>query len=235
MPIIAKGNIHGYWVVKTHIIACGVIKTTLNNHPSHVGWDTRPQFRDTRPVDLENSYWINIAKNIVIFLIYLYFVHSNHVCDCGRCHGDRVGAQDCEVCGALEYTLHLSNNFRDVGPMNDLGLSFLDELGRRIADCTGEWRCEGNRKIYFSVFRWPSNGSIPFCFVTALLMHHVRDHARSAVQNFTFYNNLWCLQELSTEGEKITWQFLQWCCNMVNQFKGTLHLPQSTVTMIYSN
>ena len=31
----------------------------------------------------------------------------------------------------------------------------------------------------------------------------MRDHARSAVQDFTFYNNLLYLQESSTEGEKI--------------------------------
>ena len=28
--------------------------------------------------------------------------------------------------------------FETFGPINDLGLSFLDELGRRIADCTGD-------------------------------------------------------------------------------------------------
>ena len=30
--------------------------------------------------------------------------------------------------------------FETFGPINDLGLSFLDELGRRIADCTGDAR-----------------------------------------------------------------------------------------------
>ena len=44
------------WVGKTQITACGVIKTTPNIHPSHVGWDTRPPVWDPRPVDLENSY-----------------------------------------------------------------------------------------------------------------------------------------------------------------------------------
>ena len=51
-----------------------------------------------------------------------------------------ASAQDCEVCGALEYILLLSNIFETFGPINDLGLSFLDELGRRIADCTGHAR-----------------------------------------------------------------------------------------------
>ena len=53
---------------------------------------------------------------------------------------NRVRAQDCEVCGALEYILLLSIIFETFGPINDLGLSFLDELGRRIADCTGDAR-----------------------------------------------------------------------------------------------
>ena len=62
MPIIALGNIPISRVVKTYIIACGVIKTTLNNHPSHVGYDTSTQVPDTSPVDQENSHWINMAK-----------------------------------------------------------------------------------------------------------------------------------------------------------------------------
>ena len=37
-----------------------------------MGYDTSAGVPDTSAVDLENSYWINIAKNIVIFLIYLY-------------------------------------------------------------------------------------------------------------------------------------------------------------------
>ena len=56
------GNIHWYGAVKTHITACGVIKTTPNNLPNHVGCDTRPLVCDTRPVDLENLYWINMEK-----------------------------------------------------------------------------------------------------------------------------------------------------------------------------
>ena len=58
------------WVVKTHIIACGVIKTLPNNHSSHVGYDTRPLVYDTRPVDLENSYWNRMEQKsarIVLF------------------------------------------------------------------------------------------------------------------------------------------------------------------------
>ena len=42
-------------MVKTHLAACGVIKTTPNNHQSHVGWDTSAQDWDTSAVDLENS------------------------------------------------------------------------------------------------------------------------------------------------------------------------------------
>ena len=62
MPEIAYGNIPRYGAVKTHITACGEIKTTPNNHPSHVGWDTSTEVCDTSPVDLENSYWINMES-----------------------------------------------------------------------------------------------------------------------------------------------------------------------------
>ena len=62
MPEIASGNILIYGAVKTHIIACGVIKTTPNNHPSHVGYDTETHKHDTGPVDLENSYWNNTDR-----------------------------------------------------------------------------------------------------------------------------------------------------------------------------
>ena len=57
MPEITQGNIPRYGAGKTLITACDVIKTTQNNHPSHVGWDTRPQDCDTRPVDLEKTCW----------------------------------------------------------------------------------------------------------------------------------------------------------------------------------
>ena len=40
--------------------------------------------------------------------------------------------------------------FETFGPINDLGLSFLDELGRRIAIAIG---MQGKPHIYFSVFR----------------------------------------------------------------------------------
>ena len=43
-------------MVKTHMDACGVIKTTPNNLPSHVGCDTGAQDCDTGAVDHENSY-----------------------------------------------------------------------------------------------------------------------------------------------------------------------------------
>ena len=48
------GNIAWYGTVKTHIIACGVIITTLNYHPSHVICDPSAQVCDTSAVDLEN-------------------------------------------------------------------------------------------------------------------------------------------------------------------------------------
>ena len=82
--------------------------------------------------------------------------------------------------------------FETFGPIKDLGLSFLDGLGRRIADCTGDSRETAHllQRISVTIQRIIINGSIPFCFVAALLLHHVRDHARSAVKNFTFYNNL---------------------------------------------
>ena len=66
------------------------------------------------------------------------------------------------------------------GPVNDLSLFFLDELGRWL-----HWGCKGNCTSTSSAFWWSSNNSIPFCFVAALLLHHVRDHARTGVQNST--------------------------------------------------
>ena len=42
-------------VVKTHIAACGVVETILNNHPSHVGCDTSAQACDTGAFDLEKT------------------------------------------------------------------------------------------------------------------------------------------------------------------------------------
>ena len=56
IPEIALWNIQRYGAVKTHIIACGVIKTTPNNLPKHVAYDTSTQVFDTSTVDLENSY-----------------------------------------------------------------------------------------------------------------------------------------------------------------------------------
>ena len=56
MPEIAWEIYTDRGAVKTHITACGVIKTTSNNHPGHVGWDTKPPVWDTRPVDLEKTY-----------------------------------------------------------------------------------------------------------------------------------------------------------------------------------
>ena len=48
--------------MKTHIIACGVIKTTPNNHPSHVVCYTSAQVCDTSAVDLENLHWNNMKS-----------------------------------------------------------------------------------------------------------------------------------------------------------------------------
>ena len=39
-----------------------VVKTTPNNFPSHVGYDTSTQVRDTSTVDLEKTYWINMGS-----------------------------------------------------------------------------------------------------------------------------------------------------------------------------
>ena len=41
---------------KPYLTACVVLKTILNIHPSHVGYDTSAQVHDTSAVDLENSY-----------------------------------------------------------------------------------------------------------------------------------------------------------------------------------
>ena len=46
---------------KTLITACDVIKTTSNNHPSHVGYDTKTHKHDTKTVDLEKTCWINMG------------------------------------------------------------------------------------------------------------------------------------------------------------------------------
>ena len=62
MPEIAKRNIPRSEAVKTHIIACGVDKTISNNHPSHVGCDTKTLGCDTGTVDLENSYWNSMER-----------------------------------------------------------------------------------------------------------------------------------------------------------------------------
>ena len=43
--------------VKPPITACDVIKTTPNNHPSQVGYDTSAQVSDTSAVDLEKTCW----------------------------------------------------------------------------------------------------------------------------------------------------------------------------------
>ena len=48
---------------KNHITACGVLKTTPNIHPSHVGWDTSAQILDTSAVAPENSYWESIESS----------------------------------------------------------------------------------------------------------------------------------------------------------------------------
>ena len=50
-------SIHWYGVVKAHVIACSVIKTIPNNHPSGAAYDTETQKHDIGTVDLENSYW----------------------------------------------------------------------------------------------------------------------------------------------------------------------------------
>ena len=50
--------------VKIHLTACGVIKTTPNNHPSQVGYDTETHKHDTKTVDLENSYWNNMEARV---------------------------------------------------------------------------------------------------------------------------------------------------------------------------
>ena len=89
-------------------------------------------------------------------------VHSNHVCDCGRCHGDRVRAQDREVCGALEYILFLSNNFRDVWP-NQRSRPLLP--GRtRSPNSWLHWGCKGNRTSTSAYFG--DHPTVQFHFVS---------------------------------------------------------------------
>ena len=52
---------------KPHIIA--------NNNPSHVVYDTRPQLHDTRPVDLENSYWKSMESSLPSILLLPLLVY----------------------------------------------------------------------------------------------------------------------------------------------------------------
>ena len=77
------GNIPWYGTVKTHIIACGVVKTTPNNHPSHVGCDTSAQVCDTSAVDLENSYWNSMGrkalKTHISFYSYKQIIHKHGI------------------------------------------------------------------------------------------------------------------------------------------------------------
>ena len=88
-------------------------------------------------------------------------VHSNHVCDCGRCHGDCIRAQDCEVCGALEYILLLSNNFRDVWT-NKRSRPLLPGWTRSPNNWL-HWRCEGNRTSTSAYFG--DHPTVQFYFV----------------------------------------------------------------------
>ena len=50
---------------------CMRCKTTPNNHPSHVGCDTSTPVCDTSPVDLENSYWINMEARVRSSLVFI--------------------------------------------------------------------------------------------------------------------------------------------------------------------
>ena len=58
-------------VGKNHIHACGVIKTTPNNHPSHVGCDTSTQVSDTNAVDLEKTCWNYMGADWRSFGLYI--------------------------------------------------------------------------------------------------------------------------------------------------------------------
>ena len=60
------------------MVACGVIKTTSNNHQSHVGYDTRPHVHDTRPVDLEKTCWNSMEADCFRKVVYiLLMVHGS--------------------------------------------------------------------------------------------------------------------------------------------------------------
>ena len=88
MPEIAWGIYTDRGAVKTHMTACGVIKTIPNNHPGHVGYDTRPQVPDTRPVDLEKTYWnsmeadwrncLNMLLLIKPFIVPVLSLHNEN-------------------------------------------------------------------------------------------------------------------------------------------------------------
>ena len=98
-----------------------------------------------------------------------------------RCHGDRVRAQDCEVYGTLEYIMLLSNNFLDVWT-NQRSRPLLPGWTRS----PNSWLqrgCEGNRTSTSAYFG--DHPTVQFHFVS---WQHVRDNARSADQDFTFYN-----------------------------------------------
>ena len=89
-------------------------------------------------------------------------VHSNHVCDCGRCYRDRVRAQDCAVCGALEYILLLSHNFRDVWT-NKRSRPLLP-VWTRSPNSWLHWRSEGNRTSTSAYFG--DHPTVQFHFVS---------------------------------------------------------------------
>ena len=78
-PEITWGNTHRYEVVKSHLAACGVVKTNANNHPSHVAYDTKTQANDTGTVDLEHSYWNSMEAilprtlGFTLLVLILYF------------------------------------------------------------------------------------------------------------------------------------------------------------------
>jgi len=72
MPEITQGNIPRYRAVKPHITACDVIKTTPNNHPSHVGYDTETHKHDTKTVDLEKTCWNYMGKKVLDIRLCIY-------------------------------------------------------------------------------------------------------------------------------------------------------------------
>ena len=79
--------------------------------------------------------------HMIVNTVTASYIQTTSVC--GRCHGDRVRAQDCEVCGALEYILLLSNNIRDVWTNQRSRPLFLGRT--RSPNSWFHWRCEGNR------------------------------------------------------------------------------------------